>query len=154
MELYNIELFDSHAHYDDEKFNEDRDSVIKAVYESGVTKFISAGYSLESSKKAIEIANKYEYIYATCGISPNDIPEGEKSLETFRKQLIQLEKLAENKKVVITLVKSPIGGKENQKATLKALGLNKMHASVEKYETETIKGMINAVRHLVKVEDK
>ena len=45
--------------------------------------------------------------------------------------------MAENKKVVITLVKSPIGGKENQKATLKALGLNKMHASVEKYETET-----------------
>ena len=44
--------------------------------------------------------------------------------------------MAENKKVVITL------------------GLNKMHASVEKYETETIKGMINAVRHLVKVEDK
>ena len=39
--------------------------------------------------------------------------------------------MAENKKVVITLVKSPIGGKENQKATLKALGLNKMHASVE-----------------------
>ncbi|EEF93903.1 ribosomal protein L30 [Catenibacterium mitsuokai DSM 15897] len=63
-------------------------------------------------------------------------------------------KMAENKKVVITLVKSPIGGKENQKATLKALGLNKMHASVEKYETETIKGMINAVRHLVKVEYK
>ena len=62
--------------------------------------------------------------------------------------------MAENKKVVITLVKSPIGGKENQKATLKALGLNKMHASVEKYEPETIKGMINAVRHLVKVEDK
>ena len=51
---------------------------------------------------------------------------------------------------MITLVKSPIGGKENQKATLKALGLIKMHASVEKYETETIKGMINAVRHLVK----
>ena len=46
-------------------------------------------------------------------------------------------KMAENKKVVITLVKSPIGGKENQKATLKALGLNKMHASVEKYETES-----------------
>ena len=62
--------------------------------------------------------------------------------------------MAENKKVVITLVKSPIGGKENQKATLKALGLNKMHASVEKYEKETIKGMINAVRHLVKVEYK
>ena len=58
------------------------------------------------------------------------------------------------KTVMITLKKSPIGCLPKQRATLKALGLNKMHASVEKYETETIKGMINAVRHLVKVEDK
>ena len=40
-----LELFDNHAHYDDEKFNEDRDEVIRKVHESGVTKFISAGYS-------------------------------------------------------------------------------------------------------------
>ena len=58
-----MELFDSHAHYDDEKFDEDRDEIIKAIYESGVTKFVSAGYSLESSKKGLELAKKYEYIY-------------------------------------------------------------------------------------------
>lgn len=65
-----MELFDSHAHYDDEKFNEDRDYIIEEVYKSGVTKFVSAGYSLESSKKGIEISNKYDYVYTTCGISP------------------------------------------------------------------------------------
>ena len=70
-----MELFDSHAHYDDEKFNEDRDFIINEIYKSGVTKFVSAGYSLDSSKKGLEIAQKYDYVFTTSGISPNDIPE-------------------------------------------------------------------------------
>ena len=56
-------------------------------------------------------------------------------------------------KVIITLVKSPIGSKKNQKATLKALGLTKMNKSVEKVNNEFIQGMINTVEHLVKVEE-
>ncbi len=93
-----MELFDSHAHYDDEKFNEDRDYIIEEVYKSGVTKFVSAGYSLESSKKGIEISNKYDYVYTTCGISPNDIPDGK---DKITQELIQIEKLAkENAKVL------------------------------------------------------
>ena len=89
-----MELFDSHCHYNDEKFNEDKDEIIKNVYESGVTKFVNAGYDIESSKKAIEIANKYEFIYATCGISPNDI-------ENIKKEdLDEVKKLAQNEKVV------------------------------------------------------
>ena len=56
------------------------------------------------------------------------------------------------KKVIITLVKSPIGAKKNQKDTLKALGLTKMHKSVEKNDDDYIRGMINTVRHLVEVK--
>ena len=44
-----MELFDNHAHYNDEKFDDDRDEIIKKIYDSGVTKLISAGYSLASS---------------------------------------------------------------------------------------------------------
>lgn len=89
-----MEFFDSHAHYNDEKFEEDRDELIKAIYNEGVTKIINAGYSLESSKKAIEIANDYDYMYTTAGISPNDIDDfKEENLE-------KIEKLAKNKKVV------------------------------------------------------
>ena len=62
--------------------------------------------------------------------------------------------MAKAKEVIITLVKSPIGAKQNQKDTLKALGLTKMHKSVEKDATEVIMGMVNTVSHLVKVEDK
>lgn len=94
-----MELFDSHAHYDDEKFNDDRDCVIKDVFDSGVTKLVSAGYSLESSIKAIELAEKYNFIYATCGISPNDVPENQ-NMDMLEEQLKQLETIATNKKVV------------------------------------------------------
>ncbi len=75
-----MELFDSHSHYNDEKFNEDREQLIQDTYKSGVTKFICAGYDIESSKKAIEISQKYDFIYSICGISPNDIPQSEQEL--------------------------------------------------------------------------
>lgn len=57
-------------------------------------------------------------------------------------------------KLSITLTKSPIGAKKNQKATLKALGLNKMHKTVEKEDNASIRGQINTVAHLVTVEEK
>ena len=70
-----MEIFESHAHYDDEKFEMDREEIIKSAYNSGVTKIISAGYSLEGSKRSIELSDKYPFIYSTAGISPNDINE-------------------------------------------------------------------------------
>ena len=89
-----MELLDAHAHYNDEKFNPDREEVLKQIYSSGVTTIINAGYSLESSKKAIEIANDYEFIYATVGVSPNDIED------LPQDYLQQIEEMAKNKKVV------------------------------------------------------
>lgn len=56
-------------------------------------------------------------------------------------------------KVKITQVKSGIDRPERQKRTLKALGLNKMHATVEKEVTPQIQGMITKVLHLVTVEE-
>lgn len=93
-----MELFDSHAHLDDEKFDLDREEIIKEIKESEVTKLISAGYSLEGSKKAVELSKKYDFIYATCGISPNDIPQPDNELW---KTLDEIKNLAKtNKKVV------------------------------------------------------
>ena len=76
----NMKLFDAHAHLDDEKFDEDRDEIIEKIHQEGVEKFVSAGYSLEGSKKAVQLSQKYDFIYATCGISPNDIPQTEDEL--------------------------------------------------------------------------
>lgn len=93
-----MKFFDSHAHLDDEKFNEDREELIENIYKEGIEKFISAGYSLESSKKAIELSQKYEFIYATCGISPNDIPQTEEELWNMLDEIRKIAK--ENPKVV------------------------------------------------------
>ncbi len=57
------------------------------------------------------------------------------------------------KTVRITLVKSPIGYAQNQRATVRSLGLRKVNASVTHKETPQIRGMINTVSHLVKVEE-
>ena len=77
-----MQLFDSHAHYNDEKFDNDRYELIEKIYESGVTRLINAGYSLESSKYALEIAKKHDWIYTISGISPNDIPDTEDFINT------------------------------------------------------------------------
>ena len=93
-------FFDSHSHLNDEKFDEDRDKVIKEIYESGVTNFITAGYSVQSSKKAVEIAKNYNFIYATAGISPNDIPQTE---EELWKQLYEIKQLAKSNEKILAI---------------------------------------------------
>ena len=85
-----MEFFDSHAHYNDEKFNEDRESIIKNVYEEGITKFICAGYSVESSVQALKIANEHDFIYTTLGVSPNDVKE---SIEETEKDIEEIKKI-------------------------------------------------------------
>ena len=94
-------LFDSHSHLNDEKFDEDREEQIKKIRESGVSNFITAGYSVESSKKALEIAKKYDFIYTTAGVSPNDIPQTE---EELWKQLAEIEKIVEKNKEKICAI--------------------------------------------------
>ncbi|HEY8541101.1 MAG TPA: 50S ribosomal protein L30 [Pseudothermotoga sp.] len=56
-------------------------------------------------------------------------------------------------KIVIELVRSPVGYKYDQKQTVKALGLKKLHDRVVKQDNPQIRGMINKIRHLVKVEE-
>ena len=94
-----MNLFDSHSHYNDEKFDIDRDEVIKETLVSGVSNFIVSGYNIESSKKSIEIANNYESVYAIVGISPNDV-ENIINKEDTDGSILEIERIANNKKVV------------------------------------------------------
>ncbi len=92
-----MKIFDNHAHLDDEKFNIDRETIIKEI-SNEVEYLISAGYSLEGSKLATKLANKYDFIYATCGISPNDIPQTEEELWIMISEIKELAH--ENNKIV------------------------------------------------------
>lgn len=93
-------LFDSHSHLNDEKFDDDREKIVKEVYESGVTNFITAGYSVSSSKFAVKMANDYDFIYAIVGVSPNDIPQTEDELW---KEILEIQALAQNNKKVVAI---------------------------------------------------
>jgi len=64
-----------------------------------------------------------------------------------------MAKKNEKKVLRVTLVKSPIGFPEPQKRTVKALGLRRMHQTVEHEDTPALRGMLNAVIHLVKIEE-
>lgn len=89
-----MEFFDSHSHFNDEKFDIDREEIIKKVYDEGITRTVCIGYNLEKSKFALEIANLHDFIFATCGISPNDI-------EDFSEEnLKEIEELGANEKIV------------------------------------------------------
>ncbi len=92
-----MKLFDSHAHLDDEKFDEDREEIINKIHNE-IDKFVSAGYSLEGSEAAVKLAQKYDFIYATCGISPNDIPQTEQELWIMLDKIKNL--VQQNSKVV------------------------------------------------------
>jgi len=95
-----MEFFDSHSHYNDEKFNEDREQLIQDTYNDGVTKFVCAGYNIKSSLDSLKMSKKYEFIYSICGISPNDIPQSEQELWKDIDEISKIVKTHQDKKLV------------------------------------------------------
>jgi len=63
------------------------------------------------------------------------------------------KKATSGKALRVTLVKSPIGYTKDQKATVRALGLRRMNQTVEHKDSPTVRGMLNKISHLIKVEE-
>ena len=87
-------IFDSHAHYDDEAFDSDRDTLLEELPNRGICNLINCGADLDSSRASVELAGKYPYIYAAVGIHP------ECAKDAPVDYLQQLEELAAKEKVV------------------------------------------------------
>ena len=88
-------IFDVHAHYDDEKFDEDRDELLASLPEMGVKAVVNASVDLATAKKAIEFSEKYPFMYAAVGVHPENL---EGLTENYLDELASLYK--NNKKVV------------------------------------------------------
>ena len=69
-----MKMFDSHAHYDDAKFDGIADDIIKEVHSAGVEKITNIGASLASSEASLRLAQKYDFFYAAVGVHPSDAP--------------------------------------------------------------------------------
>ncbi len=67
-------IFDSHAHYDDERYDEDRDEVLSSLKEKGVGYVVNCGSDIPTSESSLALAEKYPFIYASVGIHPGSAP--------------------------------------------------------------------------------
>jgi TatD DNase family protein len=92
-----MELVDTHCHLDFDRFDQDRDEVIQRAKNNGVTRIVVPGIDLETSRRAMALADQYQGIYAAVGIHPNSILPGPRALEDTMKQV---EELANYPKVV------------------------------------------------------
>ena len=66
-------IFDSHAHYTDKAFNDDRENMLGSLKESGICGVINCGADLESSQESLALSKEYDYIYFACGIHPEEV---------------------------------------------------------------------------------
>ncbi len=87
-------IFDTHAHYDDSKFDEDRDELLSSLTEKGVEYVINCGCDLKSSKTSIELTEKFPYFYCALGIHPSEISDNAEN------ELEEIKKLTAHKKCV------------------------------------------------------
>ena len=76
------EIFDTHAHYDDEAFDEDREELLSGLPGQGIARVVNVGASLASCKKTLELMDRYDYIYGAIGVHPSET--GELNEENFK----------------------------------------------------------------------
>lgn len=87
-------FFDTHAHYDADWFQDDRDALLTALPQFGIGLILNPGCDLSSSRMAVELAHRYDHVYAAVGFHPSD-------LEQFTSDSVdQLRALAQDPKVV------------------------------------------------------
>lgn len=87
-------LFDTHAHYDDERFDGDREALLASMPEKNVGLIVNPGCDIPSSRVAVELAGKFDFVYAAVGIHPENCADFESE------QIEKLRELAKEPKVV------------------------------------------------------
>jgi TatD DNase family protein len=94
-------LFDTHCHLDVSAFDEDRAAVFVRAHEAGVTRFLNPAYDLESSRRAVALAQAREDVVAAVGVHPNDAREfGPPDLQTLHDLVVETRRGASLQKIV------------------------------------------------------
>lgn len=78
-------IFDTHTHYDDEAFDEDREALLKSLPENGIEAVVNIGADIASTKTTLDLTARYPFIYGTAGVHPSSTAElDEEKLEWLR----------------------------------------------------------------------
>ena len=86
-------IFETHAHYDDEAFDEDRDTLLSSMQENGIGYIVNVGASLKSTAESIRLAEKYPFVYAAVGVHPSETGELDEAGFLWLKEQCLLEKV-------------------------------------------------------------
>lgn len=89
-----LTYIDSHAHYDDEQFDTDRDELLTRLHNGGVRNIVNIGCTMERSQFSVDLAEKYPFVYAAVGIHPEDASDAPSDY------LEKLRRMADYEKVV------------------------------------------------------
>ncbi len=82
-------IVDSHAHYDDEQFDQDRAEVLGRIRQQGVVRVVNPSSNLESARKCLALAKEYDFIYTAVGIHPHDASQfSQEALATLREMAL------------------------------------------------------------------
>ncbi len=87
-------IFDTHSHYDDERFDEDRESLLSSIHSSGVTNIVTCGCDIETTEFSKSLAEKFDFVYFAAGFHPENL-EG-----ASLNDLELIEKIAKHEKCV------------------------------------------------------
>lgn len=89
-----MNIFETHAHYDDEAFHEDRDFLLQRMHKEGIDYIVNIGCSMENSREIVEMIQKYDFLYGTVGVHPSDIDE------LTEADMEELEELSKSDKIL------------------------------------------------------
>ena len=82
-------IFDTHTHYDDPRFSEDREEVLRSLKSCGVGTICNIGSDLETSRTSVALSKEYPFIYSAVGIHPENVLETtEEDIDTLRQMVI------------------------------------------------------------------
>ena len=85
-------IFDTHAHYDDEAFDEDRDELLKSMQSGGIGRIVNVGASLRGVQATYDLMRKYDFIYGALGVHPDEVGELNEEKMQWLKGLLSHEK--------------------------------------------------------------
>lgn len=86
-------IIDSHAHYDDEAFEEDRDNLLQSMQSNGIEKIINVGANIKGSRASIALSEQYPFIYSAVGVHPSDTEELNEEKMAWLKEVSKKEKV-------------------------------------------------------------
>lgn len=86
-------IFDSHAHYDSQQFNEDREELLLSMKENGVGTILNSGASWDSVTEVVELAHQYPFVYAAVGMHPDEVGDLNEERFEYLKSQCQKDKV-------------------------------------------------------------